>query len=128
LFFINLKREEIKVNEQGEETITSENKKMKKEKSKSNVFSTPINILNSYPQSLKSLPKILIEMYKSNSNNVNNIIIFAEFIKEFISIILHKFHLENTIENMYELYSKMLDQYYVQGEEQEVNIDNFDQL
>jgi hypothetical protein len=123
-----LKREEIKVNEQGEETITSENKKMKKEKSKSNVFSTPINILNSYPQSLKSLPKILIEMYKSNSNNVNNIIIFAEFIKEFISIILHKFHLENTIENMYELYSKMLDQYYVQGEEQEVNIDNFDQL
>ena len=123
-----MKREEIKVNEQGEETITSENKKMKKEKSKSNVFSTPINILNSYPQSLKSLPKILIEMYKSNSNNVNNIIIFAEFIKEFISIILHKFHLENTIENMYELYSKMLDQYYVQGEEQEVNIDNFDQL
>jgi hypothetical protein len=65
-----------------------------------------------------TLPANLLKEYKTNFDTINNIIIFTEFIKEFIAIIVHKFHFENIVENLYELYSNMLDNYYINNEEQ----------
>lgn len=62
-------------------------------------------------QKLK-IPKNLLEAYKRDLLNIDNIIIFAEFLKEFLSIILHKYQYENLVEDMYSLYSDMLDEFY----------------
>lgn len=69
------------------------------------------------PSTLKQLPANLQKDYKLNFDAINNIIIFSEFLKEFISIIIHKFHFENIVENLYELYSNMLDNFYIQTNE-----------
>ncbi len=55
-------------------------------------------------------PQHLIEIYRKEESNLENIIILAEFLKEFSSVILHKFQFENMIEEMYNLYSNMLDE------------------
>jgi hypothetical protein len=55
-------------------------------------------------------PQHLVEVYKKEETNLENIIILAEFLKEFTSVVLHKFQFENLIEEMYSLYSDMLDE------------------
>ena len=56
----------------------------------------------------------LKEAYFKDKNEVENTIIFAEFLKEFISIYLHKYKFESLIENLFGLYSKQLDESYFQ--------------
>jgi hypothetical protein len=57
------------------------------------------------------LPTSFQKEYTSKLDKISNIILFNEFLKEFIAIIVHKFHFENLVENLYELYSSMLDSY-----------------
>jgi len=56
--------------------------------------------------------KNLINLYKSEIMNIDNLIIFIEFLKEFISVFLHKYKYENLVEEMFDMYSNMLDGYY----------------
>ena len=50
--------------------------------------------------------------YIKLKNKVENIIILKEFIKEFLSSILHKPNLEHRIEQLFMMYSEGLDDYY----------------
>jgi hypothetical protein len=73
-------------------------------------------ILDKKKKIVKEVPKIKLpasyqQEYNSKLDTVSNIILFTEFLKEFIAIIVHKFHFENLVENLYELYSSMLDSY-----------------
>lgn len=61
------------------------------------------------------LPKNLVEIYSKELEDVENIIIFIEFLKEFVCIFSHKDKFENLVEEMYGLYSNMLDEYYDQS-------------
>jgi hypothetical protein len=60
----------------------------------------------------KNLSKSIMEIYKRETSNIDNIIIFMEFLKEFLAIILQKFNFENLVEEIYELYSNLLNEYY----------------
>ena len=62
-------------------------------------------------KSFKKLSKNLQETYKNDLELIDNIIIFTEFLKEFVSIILHKVQFENIVEEFYGLYSQMLDDF-----------------
>ena len=55
-------------------------------------------------KNLKKLSKNLQEAYKNDLELIDNIIIFTEFLKEFVSIILHKVQFENIVEEFYGLY------------------------
>jgi hypothetical protein len=62
-------------------------------------------------KNVKKLSKNLQEAYKNDLELIDNIIIFTEFLKEFVSIILHKVQFENIVEEFYGLYSQMLDDF-----------------
>lgn len=96
-FFIKVRKDEIELSEK-------ETKRKGSLNSKDKVSNT---------NTAKSLPANKLKEYNSQLNTVNNILIFTEFIKELISILIHKFHFENLVENMYELYSNMLDNFYI---------------
>ncbi len=69
--------------------------------------------INSIPIVIEKLTnKNLINLYKIELNNIDNLIIFIEFLKEFISVFSHKYKYENLIEEMFDMYSNMLDEYY----------------
>lgn len=70
------------------------------------------------------IPKNLEESYKKDIHNIDNLIIFIEFVKELTSIMLHKFQNENLVEDFYELYSKMLDDYYYNTDKLLTNNEN----
>jgi hypothetical protein len=65
------------------------------------------------------MSKNLHEAYKNDLELIDNIIIFTEFLKEFVSIILHKGQFENMVEEFYALYSDMLDDYDCGDEDKE---------
>ena len=96
-FFIKIRKDEIELSEKEINRKGSINSKDK----------------SSHSNTLKSLPPYKQKEYLTQLPTVNNILIFTEFIKELISILIHKFHFENLVENMYELYSNMLDNFYI---------------
>lgn len=77
--------------------------KMRKNELGVNEISAPLEKLTN---------KNLISLYKEELLNIDNLIIFIEFLKEFICIFCHKYKYENQIEEMFELYSNMLDDFY----------------
>jgi hypothetical protein len=76
---------------------------------------------------VSKIPKNLEETYKSELNNLDNMIIFIEFLKDFMSVLMHKRQFENLLEQLYILYSKMLDDYY-NIEDKNINVDNFEEV
>lgn len=71
------------------------------------------NGVNLIPLSLEKITnKNLVNLYKQELINIDNLIIFIEFLKEFICVFSHKYKYENLVEEMFELYSNMLDDYY----------------
>jgi len=66
--------------------------------------------INSFGDDKKEkIPPTFPEEYKKDIQICDNIIIFIEFLKDFVSIISHKFLFENTLDEMFDLYSTMLD-------------------
>lgn len=50
--------------------------------------------------------------YQKKKKDLVNYIVFFEFLKEFITTFSHKHRFENLVEDIYELYSNELDNYY----------------
>jgi hypothetical protein len=61
------------------------------------------------------LPKYLLEIYNKELEYVENTIIFIEFLKEFVCIFSHKDKFETLVEEMFGIYSNLLDDYYDQN-------------
>ena len=49
--------------------------------------------------------------YDNLKDTIYNLIIFAEFIKQFLSIIIHKKSFEKIVQNLFGMYSEMLDKH-----------------
>ena len=56
-----------------------------------------------------ALNKEYQKKYSEHKNTIYNLIILAEFIKQFLSIIIHKKSFEQIIQNLFGMYSEMLD-------------------
>lgn len=52
------------------------------------------------------------EQYQKIKKDFTNYIIFFEFLREFITTITHKYRFENLVEDIYGLYSNLLDDDY----------------
>jgi len=78
--------------------------------------------VNSIQSSIEKITnKNLNNLYKQELINIDNLIIFLEFLKEFICVFSHKFKYENLVEEMFDLYSIMLDKYYNNEKKQNIN-------
>ena len=76
--------------------------------------------------SVEKLPnKNLISLYNKEIYNLDNFIIFIEFLKEFICVFCHKYKYEQLIEEMFVLYSNMLDEYYNNTDNVNLDKENF---
>jgi len=109
MLFLKFRREEIKLQEENNLNNTA---KSRRKNSGMGIFNDNTDV---------NIPKSQIDQTFSELDTVNNIIIFSEFLKEFISIIMHKFQFENTVENLFELYSLMLDEFKVNKEVEILN-------
>jgi hypothetical protein len=73
-----------------------------------------------------SLSKEYQEKYDKMKETTTNLIILSEFIKQFFSILIHKQSFEHTIQNLFGMYSNMLDQNYYNDNYSIIELDKDD--
>lgn len=69
------------------------------------------------------LGKKQMEAFGRVRDEVENVVILGEFVKEFVSMLTHRNRFEGTIEELFTLYSLMLDDYYFNQEDFSVRDD-----
>lgn len=66
------------------------------------------------------------QKFEQHKDTVNNIIILAEFIKQMFSILIHKQAFETSIQNLFGMYSDMLDENYFKDNYSIIDLENVD--
>jgi hypothetical protein len=126
MLFINKRKEEIRLKEEDDVNVYSNS--CNRKKSGTGLFGSNGSSQSVHQNSnINTLTKSDIEQYESELPLINNINIFTEFLKEFISVVLHKFQFENVVENLFDLYSNLLNA-HENNHEPDVNVDIADEL